>query len=121
MQQAEQNGIVVPDSFEGWADYFPRYTVLPWLQGKEHRRLQVTREYLRMAFDRIPIGKMRSSSVVRLIQKGLRYPARMRLDYDVYGLPLEVWLNGKLKRFVSVAKPAVDAKQLEPAGAASWP
>jgi hypothetical protein len=75
------------------------------------------RDYLRMAFDRVPIAKLDSSSMIQLVQKSLSYPARWRLEHDVYGLPLEVWVNRKLKRFVSVAKPKVDAKQLEPAAA----
>ena len=33
MHHAQENGIEVPESFEGWADYFPRYTVLPSAQG----------------------------------------------------------------------------------------
>ena len=121
MHHAQENGIEVPESFEGWADYFPRYTVLPWLKGDAHRRVQVMRDYLRMAFDRVPISRVDSSSVVRILQKGLGYPARWRLDHDVYGLPVEVWINQRLKRFVSVAKPKVDAKQLEPAAAANCP
>lgn len=119
MQHAQESGIEVPDSLEGWADYFPRYTVLPWLKGRSHRRVQMMREYLRMAFDRVPISKLDSNSVVQLLQKGLGYPARWRLDHDTYGLPVEVWINRKLKRFVSVARPTVDAKQLEPAAAAN--
>src|ERR1700710_339943 len=53
MEKVEELGIRVPDSFEGWADFFPRYTVLPWLSGREHKRLQTMREYLRIAFDRV--------------------------------------------------------------------
>jgi radical SAM superfamily enzyme YgiQ (UPF0313 family) len=112
MSHAQENGIVMPDSLEGWADYFPRYTVLPWLQGRAHRRVQVMRDFLRMAFERMPIANLDSSSAVRMLQKGLSYPARWRLDHDFYGFPIEVWINRKLKRFVSVAKPRVDAKQL---------
>lgn len=119
MHHAEENGIEVPDSLEGWADYFPRYTVLPWLKGKAHDRVQVMRDYLRMAFDRVPISKVDTSSAVQILQKSLAYPARWRLDHDIYGLPIEVWINQKIKRFVSVAKPKVDAKQLEPAAAAN--
>ena len=121
MQHAQENGIEAPASLEGWADYFPRYTVLPWLKGKSHKRVQVMRDYLRMAFDRVPISKVDSGSMVRLLQRGLSYPARWRLDHDVYGLPVEVWMSRKLKRFVSVAKPKVDAKQLEPASAVNCP
>jgi radical SAM superfamily enzyme YgiQ (UPF0313 family) len=119
MQHAQDNGIEMPKSLEGWADYFPRYTVLPWLNGRAHRRVQVMRDYLRMAFDRVPISKLDSGSMTRILQKSLSYPARWRLEHDVYGLPVEVWINQRLKRFVSVAKPKVDAKQLEPAAAAN--
>lgn len=115
MEHAEEYGIEMPSSFAGWADFFPRYTVLPWLRGREHRRLQVTREYLRLAFDRVPIATDRRSSLTRFIQKSFSIPARWRLDHDIYAVPLELWVNDKLKRRVAAAKPAVDAKRLEPA------
>ncbi len=121
MHQAQENGIEVPGSLEGWADYFPRYTVLPWLKGKAHQRVQVMRDYLRMAFDRVPIAKLDSNSAARILQRSLSYPARWRLDHDFYALPFELPLNRKLKRYVSVAKPKVDAKQLEPAVGANCP
>ena len=50
MKKAFELGIQVPQNFEGWADFFPRYTVLPWLKGAQHKRVQNMREYLRMAF-----------------------------------------------------------------------
>ena len=56
MERAVEIGIQPPTSFEGWADFFPRYTQLPWLNGREHHRLQVMRDYLRIAFDRVPIA-----------------------------------------------------------------
>lgn len=121
MDHVKEFGIVVPDSFEGWADYFPRYTVLPWLKGRSHRRVQVMRDYLRIAFDRIPITKLDAGTAIRALQHSLAYPARWRLDHDFYALPVELWLNQKIKRFVSVAKPKVDAKQLEPAVGANCP
>jgi anaerobic magnesium-protoporphyrin IX monomethyl ester cyclase len=115
MEHAEEFGIQVPTSFEGWADFFPRYTVLPWLKGAEHRRLQVMRDYLRLAFDRFPIGADTRSRSTRLIQKSFSIPARWRLDHDVYALPVELWISDKLKRKTAALKPAVDAKRLEPA------
>jgi len=53
MKKAFELGIQVPNTFEGWADFFPRYTVLPWLKGTEHTRVQRMREYLRVAFNRV--------------------------------------------------------------------
>jgi anaerobic magnesium-protoporphyrin IX monomethyl ester cyclase len=113
-EQAEQLGIQVPSSFEGWADFFPRYTKLPWLKGSEHKRLQVMRDYLRIAFDRVPIAADTRKRSTRLIQKALSMPARWRLDHDVYRLPVELWINDHLKRKMPGFKPAVDAKRLEP-------
>jgi radical SAM superfamily enzyme YgiQ (UPF0313 family) len=115
MEHAAELGIQVPTSFEGWSDFFPRYTVLPWLKGSEHRRLQITRDYLRLAFDRFPIAADSRSSSSRFIQKSLSIPARWRLDHDMYAFPAELWINEKLKRKTASAKPAVDAKRLEPA------
>ena len=115
MEQAEELGIRVPDTLEGWADFFPRYTVLPWLNGREHKRLQVTRDYLRIAFDRVPIAADTRKRFTRIAQKTLSFPARWRLDHDVYGLPVELWINDKLKRKMSAFKPAIDAKRLQPA------
>ena len=115
MERAQELGIQVPNSLEGWADFFPRYTALPWLSGREHKRLQVTRDYLRMAFDRVPIAADTRKRSTRMAQKLLSFPARWRLDHDAYALPVELWLNERLKRKIPSFKPAVDATRLEPA------
>ena len=112
MQRAKEIGIDVPTSFEGWVDFFPRYTELPWLKGREHRRLQITRDYLRIAFDRIPIAAQRRNTFTRLAQKCISIPARWRLRNDFYAAPVELWLNGKLKQHMTL-KPAVDAKRIQ--------
>jgi radical SAM superfamily enzyme YgiQ (UPF0313 family) len=117
MEHPEEFGIQVPTSFEGWADFFPRYTVLPWLKGKDHRRLQVIRDYLRIAFDRFPIAADTRTRSTRMIQKSLAVPARWRLDHDFYAFPAELWINDRLRRRAVGYKPAVDAKRLEPAAA----
>jgi radical SAM superfamily enzyme YgiQ (UPF0313 family) len=112
MEQAKDIGIEVPATLEGWADFFPRYTTLPWLRGEDHKRLQVTREYLRIAFDRIPIAADTRGPITRIAQKAISLPARWRLDHDVYRYPVEIWLNNKLKKRTASSKPAVDAKRL---------
>ena len=114
MQHVEELGIQVPTSLEGWADFFPRYTQLPWLNGRDHKRLQVMRDYLRIAFDRVPIALDTRKPSTRLAQKTLSFPARWRLDHDFYRAPVELWLNEKLKKRAPTTKPAVDAKRLEP-------
>jgi len=115
MSRVSELGIELPRSLEGWADYFPRYTVLPWLKGKEHARLQAMRECLRMAFNRQPIARHDPSWWVKSLQRLLSYPARWRLKRGFYAFPAEVCMNKQLKRRIPVAKPVVDAKQLEPA------
>jgi len=117
--RAQELGIEVPQSLEGWADFFPRYTVLPWLRGREHARVQTMRDYLRLAFDRVPITADHRDRISRALQQGLSHPARWRLDHDFYAFPVELWLKRKLKSWVPPSKPSVDAKQLEPAAQAS--
>jgi len=119
MEQAAELGIEVPTSLEGWADFFPRYTVLPWLKGSDHRRLQTMRDYLRIAFDRIPIAADTRDRFTRIAQKALSLPARWRLDHDFYAAPAELWINNRLKHRIAALKPAVDAKRLEPNTAAA--
>ena len=112
MARAKEIGIEMPTTFEGWADFFPRYTELPWLKGREHKRLQIMRDYLRIAFDRIPIAAQRRTSATRIAQKCISMPARWRLRNDFYAVPVELWLNGKLKQHTAL-KPAVDAKRIQ--------
>jgi radical SAM superfamily enzyme YgiQ (UPF0313 family) len=120
-QRSEELGMAVPKTLEGWVDYFPRYTVLPWLRGKEHRRVQRMRDYFRIAFDRAPIAANGPGRIAKTIQHLTAYPARWRLDRDYYDFPLELWVNRKLKNIVKLPKPKVDAKPMGPEAAPSCP
>ncbi len=113
VRRAAELGIEIPDSFEGWADFFPRYTVLPWLNGRKHRRVQVMRDYLRVAFNRVPIAADRRPLAARLVHQALSLPARWRLDHDFYALPVEIWLKNLLNRAFVSPTPKVDAQQLK--------
>jgi radical SAM superfamily enzyme YgiQ (UPF0313 family) len=117
--EAAQLGIEVPRSLEGWIDYFPRYTVLPWLNGKDHKRVQTMRDYLRIAFDRAPIAANGPGRFAKAIQHVTAYPARVRLNHDFYSFPVELWINRQLKNIVRLPKPNVDAKRLQPEAAAT--
>src|SRR5579884_1010936 len=113
MEKAFELGIMVPDTLEGWVDFFPRYTELPWLKGAAHQRLQTMREYLRLAFTRIPISGFQTHPVTRAVQRGISVTARWRLDRDNYRVPFEIPLNNAAKRlFPAMPKPKVDASQL---------
>jgi radical SAM superfamily enzyme YgiQ (UPF0313 family) len=112
MERAFELGIDVPKSLEGWADFFPRYTVLPWLKGRKHHRLQTMREYLRVAFHRVPIAADRRNRVTRAVHEAISVPARWRLDHDFYAFPFELWLKNAANRVLQAPKPKVDARQL---------
>ena len=112
--RAKEIGIEVPSSLEGWVDYFPRYTELPWLKGKDHARVQKMRDYLRIAFDRAPIASSGPGRIARAVKHLTAYPARWRLDRDAYEFPFELWLNRQLNNLVKLPKPSVDAKLMGP-------
>ncbi len=113
MQQAFELGIQVPTTLEGWVEFFPRYTTLPWLKGKAHERVQTMREYLRLAFTRVPIGGYRKHPLNQWINELISLPARWRLDHDVYGMPFELWMKNAANRWLPPVKTKVDAHQLE--------
>jgi anaerobic magnesium-protoporphyrin IX monomethyl ester cyclase len=112
MKRAFELGIEAPKTLAGWADFFPRYTVLPWLKGREHQRVQNMREYMRVAFHRVPIGKYRVPALDRILFELISMPARWRLDHHVYAMPVELWLRKVAQKVLTPPKPKVDAHQL---------
>jgi anaerobic magnesium-protoporphyrin IX monomethyl ester cyclase len=113
MQRAFELGIDVPKTLEGWVDFFPRYTILPWLRGRKHKDLQIMREYLRVAFLRVPIGVQRKNTLQRVVHGMIGVPARWRLDHHFYALPVELWLKDVANRLAQPPKAKVDAHMLE--------
>ena len=113
MQRAFELGIHVPKTLEGWTDFFPRYTTLPWLKGRKHREVQTMREYLRVAFQRVPIGIRKKSRLQRIVHGMIGVPARWRLDHGFYRLPIELWLKDVVSTLMQPPKPRVDAHRLE--------
>jgi anaerobic magnesium-protoporphyrin IX monomethyl ester cyclase len=112
MERAFELGIDVPKSLEGWSDFFPRYTVLPWLKGERHKQVQSMREYLRMAFNRVPVSQMSKGWVNRLAHSVLSLPARWRLDHHFYKFPVEIGLKNFVNQVISPPKPKVDPDPL---------
>ncbi len=113
LQDAIAIGVEPPSTFAGWADFFPRDTTLPWLEGREHARVQTMRDYLRLAFDRKPIAAERRPRLVRDLHRAISMPARWRLKRDIYTFPFELWLKRLGGRLPNSPKPVVDAQQLE--------
>ncbi len=102
----------MPQTLEGWSDFFPRYTTLPWLKGRDHQRVQTMREYLRLAFHRVPIGVRRKTSLEKTLHALLAVCARWRLDHDFYSCPFEIYLKNRVESWTHPPKPKVDAHQL---------
>ncbi len=105
IRKAAELGLDLPNSFEGWADFFPKHTVLPWLNGREHQRVQTTREYLRVAFSRAGIAADNRTPFARLLDHAISLPARWRLDHDFYALPFEIWL----RKAISTSRKSCDS------------
>jgi anaerobic magnesium-protoporphyrin IX monomethyl ester cyclase len=107
-------GLQMPQRMEDWADFFPKYTVLPWLKGKEHQRVQTMRDYIRVAFTRVGIGQFQKGAVARRVYQMIRGPARWRLDHDFYSFPVEVWLKRAVDRIPAPPKkPAAEPRPSE--------
>jgi len=113
MERAFELGIDVPKTLDGWSDFFPRYTVLPWLKGKEHRELQTMREYLRLAFKRIPIGVRQTNRIERVVHGMIGVTARWRLDHSFYSIPFDLKAKEWVSKMVAPPTPKVDAQRLE--------
>jgi hypothetical protein len=71
------------------------------------------REYLRIAFNRVPIGVQRKNTLQRVIHGMIGVPARWRLDHSFYSLPFELWLKEMANKLMQAPKSKVDAHQLE--------
>jgi anaerobic magnesium-protoporphyrin IX monomethyl ester cyclase len=112
MERAFELGIEVPKTLEGWNDYFPRYTVLPWLKGKEHEEVQTMREYMRLAFNRVPVSRWERNRLNRMVHDLISIPARWRLDHNFYRFPAELWVKDLVNQVIAPPKPKVDAKRL---------
>ena len=72
-----------------------------------------------MLLTALPLPLTGPGRFAKAIQHLTAYPARWRLDHDVYRFPVEVWLNRTLKNLVKLPKPNVDAKMMGPETAPS--
>ncbi|HYL35551.1 MAG TPA: radical SAM protein [Bryobacteraceae bacterium] len=116
MERAFELGIKVPTTLEGWVDFFPRYTRLPWHSDAKHNEIQTMREYLRVAFNRVPIAKQRQHPISRAVHKMISLPARWRLDHGFYKYPVELRLKDAANRLFQPPEARVDPHPLaEPA------
>lgn len=83
-------GLDPPKTLEEWTDFYPRLTVLPWLNGAAHRRLQAIRQYLRFGYPQVRVGEHPHTYRHRLALGVLGPSARWRIRRHRYALPWEV-------------------------------
>ena len=83
-------GFEAPETFEAWADFFPQLTVLPWLDGERHRRLQNIRQYLRIGYPVVKVAEQPRGVAERASHALLRPLARYRVRNQAYGFPAEL-------------------------------
>ena len=102
-QHALDMGLREPESLEEWAEFYPKYQRLPWLDDAGHRHIQLMREYIRIGFGAAPV---RRASVMRQAVIRLLAPsARARLKFDRYTMPVELWVLWLAGRLKSVLTP----------------
>ncbi len=89
-------GLREPQSLEEWAEFYPRFQRLPWVDKKRHARIQRMRDYIRIGYG---MQAVRPRSGLRNAANRVLGPiARARLDAHTYDLPLELWALKGLSR-----------------------
>jgi anaerobic magnesium-protoporphyrin IX monomethyl ester cyclase len=97
-QESIDRGLVPPKKFEDWAEFYPRLTVLPWLNGGKHQRLQAIRQYLRFGYHQVKVGERQHSWKHRLLLHALKPSAQYRLKKHRFNFPVEVYGYWGLQR-----------------------
>ena len=91
-------GLEPPDTFEEWANFYPRVMELPWLSGAKHRRLQAIRQYIRFGYHQVKVGELSHSWKHTLLLNLLRPSSRYRIRSKNFKLPWEIYGYWGLQR-----------------------
>jgi radical SAM superfamily enzyme YgiQ (UPF0313 family) len=95
-QHAVRMGLKEPASLEQWADFYPKFQRLPWVDDKTHRQIQRMRDYIRIAYGAAPVRPR--TGLRAAANRALAPIARARLNRDNYEVPLELWALKSLSR-----------------------
>jgi radical SAM superfamily enzyme YgiQ (UPF0313 family) len=95
-RRALEMGLKEPQSLEEWADFYPKFQRLPWVDEKRHLQIQRMRDYIRIGYGMD--GVRRRSGLRNAANRVLGPIARARLDAHRYSLPLELWALKTLSR-----------------------
>jgi radical SAM superfamily enzyme YgiQ (UPF0313 family) len=95
-QRAVNMGLREPRSLEEWAEFYPKFQRLPWIDEQRHSQIQRMRDYIRIGYG---TSTVRQRSRLRRTANRLLGPiARARLNAHQYALPLELWTLKALSR-----------------------
>jgi anaerobic magnesium-protoporphyrin IX monomethyl ester cyclase len=95
-KRALDMGLREPQSLEEWAEFYPKFQRLPWVDERRHTQIQRMRDYIRIGYG---MEAVRRRSTLRETANRLLGPiARARLGAHTYGLPLELWALKGLSR-----------------------
>jgi radical SAM superfamily enzyme YgiQ (UPF0313 family) len=94
-RQAVEMGLREPATLEEWAEFYPKFQRLPWIDDKTHQRIQRMREFIRIGFGAAPI---RRSAPREIVLRLLAPAARMRLRSGIYNVPMELWFLKSMSR-----------------------
>ena len=95
-KRALNMGLREPQSLEEWADFYPKFQRLPWVDEKRHIQIQRMRDYIRIGYGMDSVR--RKSSLRNAANRILGPIARARLNAHRYSLPLELWALRSLSR-----------------------
>jgi radical SAM superfamily enzyme YgiQ (UPF0313 family) len=89
-------GLKEPQSLEEWAEFYPKFQRLPWIDERRHTQIQRMRDYIRIGYG---MDGVRRRSIFRNAANRVLGPiARARLEAHRYSLPLELWALKGLSR-----------------------
>jgi radical SAM superfamily enzyme YgiQ (UPF0313 family) len=95
-RQAVEMGLREPDSLEEWAQFYPKFQRLPWIDSNTHRQIQRMRDYIRIAYGAEPVRPR--SALRKAAHRVLTPVARARLSRNHYEVPVELWALKSMSR-----------------------
>ncbi len=86
-------GVKEPQSLEAWTDIALGTNLLPWLQGEPYSRVKRSLSFFLLNNEVTKaVRRTRASRFQRLLLRAFRQPLRMRMKYQFFRWPLELWL-----------------------------
>ncbi len=86
---ALEKGFKAPQSFEEWAELYPRTIRLPWMSKEEHFRLQAIRQYLRFGYHQVKVGERPHSAGHQMLLNLFKSTSRFRIRKKMFSFPWE--------------------------------